>query len=67
MSVRYLLALGMGLSLVTSPPAFGGNTAGQKGNEGRMCFQLVAAKHLKTKAEKTAEFDKCKTDPMNYK
>jgi hypothetical protein len=46
--------------------ALAGN-AGTRSSQSSMCMQLVAAKHLKTHDEKSAEYQKCRTDPSNYK
>jgi hypothetical protein len=66
MLTKTIVTLVAAMSLLATSSALAGS-AGTRTSQSQMCMQLVAAKHLKTHAEKTAEYQKCRTDPANYK
>ncbi len=57
--------IGMGLAMVIAQPAFAGNCGGHC-QAGKRCADLVKEKGTK-RAEFRAEYNKCMTDPANYK
>jgi hypothetical protein len=51
--------------VATGTPTFAGNCGGHC-QQGKVCVSQVAAKHL-PKDQQHGEFNKCMTDPHNYK
>jgi hypothetical protein len=46
--------------------AYAGPGSTHTRDDPKKCRSLVTLKHLPTKAEQKAEYDKCMSDPQNY-
>ena len=66
MKIKALLLTLVGTSLLATPPALAG-TAGQKSTMIAVCRQAVGDKHLKSKDERQSEYQKCMSNPQDYK